>query len=126
MKYTMKEWETLKVYGKRLNTWGTLETLSNGQQFYRNIEQVEYAYAEYDFTGKVINKGSEDFSFQRWDSGTAYYEIWTWDGQKVNKGGYRWFECARRVRINRADRKKLQQLAAKWFPEAAAIDIRKR
>ena len=126
MKYTMKEWETLKVYGKRLNTWGTLETLSNGQQFYRNIEQVEHAYTEYDFTGKAINKGSEDFSFQRWDRGTAYYEIWTWDGQKFNKGGNRWFECVRRVRINRADRKKLQQLAAKWFPEAAAIDIRKR
>lgn len=125
MKYTMKEWETLKVYGKRLNEWKETR-IGRGSREYEATSQVEYAYTEYDFTGEVICKGSEDFSFRRWDSSTAYYEVWTWDGQKFNKGGYRWFECVMRVRINMADRKKLQQLAAKWFPKAAAIDIRKR
>lgn len=122
----MKEYETLKLYGKRLNTWGTLETLPNGDKFYSHIEQVEHAYTEYDHNGEAIRKGSEDFSFRRWDDGTAYYEVWTWDGEKVNRGGNRWFELSMRVRINRADLKKLRHVAKKWFPEAAAIDIRKR
>lgn len=122
----MKEYETLKVYGKRLNTWGTLDALFDGRQYYSHIDQVEHKYTEYSFTGEAIHEGSEDFSFQRWDTTTAHYEIWTWDGEKRNAGGNRWFECQRRVRINKADLKKLRAIAAKWFPDAAAIDIRKR
>lgn len=125
MKYEMKEYETFKVYGKKLNVWKQTEKLSCGREYDRTI-QVELAYKTFDFNGEIVGEGSEDFSIARMDSSLTYYEIWTWDGEKVNRGGYRWFECQRRVRINRSDLKKLKSVAAKWYPDAALIDIRNR
>lgn len=125
MKYQMKEYETFKVYGKKLNVWKQTEKLSSGREYDRTI-QVELAYKTFDFNGEIVGEGSEDFSIAREDSSLTYYEIWTWDGEKVNRGGYRWFECRRRVRINRSDLKKLKSVAAKWYPDAAVIDVRNR
>ena len=125
MKYEMKEYETFKVYGKKLNVWKETVKAANGYE-YDKTTQVELAYKTFDYNGKVVGEGSEDFSVARMDNSLTYYEIWTWDGEKLNRGGYRWFECQRRVRINRSDLKKLKSVAAKWYPDAALIDIRNR
>ena len=121
----MKEYETMKVYGKTLNTWKHMETVDLGWKQYEEerTTQVELAYTEYNANGEKIAKGSEDFSPER-VSGLKYYRIFTWDGQKRNKGGCKWFEEARLVKIAPANRKNLKALAAKWFPTAAEISIR--
>jgi hypothetical protein len=120
----MKEWETVKLYGKRLNEWKETRTRPDGRE-YEATTQVEYKYTEYDCNGNALHEGTEDFSSERLHECTGIYDVWTWDGQKVNKGGNRWFECVRVVKINLADRKKLTELMTKWYPNAAAIRIRK-
>lgn len=121
----MKEYETMKVYGKTLNTWTHMVTVDLGWKKYEEerTAQVELSYTEYNANGDKIGKGSEDFSVERLNS-LKYYRIFTWDGEKRNKGGYKWFEEQRLVRINPTNRKHLKDLAAKWFPNAAEINIR--
>lgn len=121
----MKEYETMKVYGKTLNTWTHMVTVNLGWKQYEEerTAQVELAYTEYNASGEKIGKGSEDFSVDRLN-GLKYYRVFTWDGEKRNKGGYKWFEEAWMVRINPANRKHLKDLAAKMFPNAAEISIR--
>lgn len=122
----MKEYETMKIYGKTLNTWKHIVTSPTTGRESERTAQVELAYKTFNNEGEIVGVGSEDFTIARMDSALSYYEVWTWDGEKLNRGGNRWFECVRRVQINRADLKKLRHLAKVWYPEAAAIDIRKR
>lgn len=115
----------MKVYGKVINTWKHLEERNyHGEN--REVEcisQYEVAYKEYDADGDKVAIGTEDFSRERYNN-LKYYRIFTWDGEKYNKGGNRWFEESLMVKIDRKDRKILKELAAIWFPNAAAIDIR--
>lgn len=121
----MKEYEKIKLYGKTLNTWKRMFTVVwNGEKREAEcVEQYEFAYTEYNGNGEKVGTGSEDFSFER-SRNLKYYRIFTWDGQKRNKGGYRWFEEQKTVLIDRRNRKQLKEIAEKWFPTAAIIDIR--
>ncbi len=122
----MKEYETLKLYGaKAIRTWRHTVTVEwKGEK--REIErpsQYEFGYTEYDGTGEKVGAGTEDFSFER-SKNLNDYRVFVWDGKRYNKGGYRWFEEKLICRVERRNRKKLAELAAIWFPEAAAINIR--
>jgi len=121
----MKEFETMKMYGKILRKWTHMETVNwKGEE--REVErtsQYEIGYTEYAGTGEKVGAGTEDFSAERFQN-LKYYRVFTWDGQKYNKGGYRWFEEKLVVKIERRNRKLLKELAAKWFPAAAEISIR--
>lgn len=122
----MKEFETIKTYGKVLNVWKHMATKTwNGKSIeVEETVQRELSYKEYNADGELISKGSEDFSPERENNSLVFYRIFTWDGERYNKGGNRWFDEALCVKIDRKDRKKLTEIAAKWFPQAAAISIR--
>ena len=123
----MKEFETIKMYGKRLNVWKhmvTVETLSGHTYEEERTSQIELAYNEYDANGELIRKGSEDFSVSRYNDALKDYRVFTWDGKKVNKGGCRWFYHAMTIRINRKDRHNALNIVKGWFPEAAAVELR--
>ena len=115
----------MKVYGKVVNTWKHWETrIWNGEEREIEVEsQYEIKYTEYDENGEKIAVGTEDFSRERYNN-LKDYRIFTWDGEKRNNGGYRWFEEEAYVKIDRKNRKNLQSLAGKWFPKAAEISIR--
>lgn len=123
----MKEFETIKLYGKTLNTWKhvvTVTTLRGNTYEEERTSQIELAYNEYSADGELIRKGSEDFSIGRYNDNLKIYRIFAWDGEKTNKAGSRWFEEAMTVKINKSDRKHLAHLARRWFPNAAEISIR--
>lgn len=88
----------IRIYGKELNTWKAYD--ENGVE---RITQIELAYSDYEIaTGKLVSTGSEDFSRER-ARNLQKYEVWTWDGEKRNKGGYRWFELQCYCKINRSE-----------------------
>lgn len=121
----MKEYETLKVYGKTLRKWThevTVEWKGEKRQIERPV-QYEIAYTEYDATGRKVGVGSEDFSFERYNN-LKTYRVFAWDGEKRNKGGYRWFDVVQTATVEKKNRKKLAELAAVRFPTAAVIDVR--
>lgn len=124
----MKEFETLKLYGKSINNWVEREDVicENGYKYTKEtLKQVGVEYTEYDANGEMIATGTRDFKYGSPDGNSIkMYTIWAWDGKTYNKGGYRRFTECQTVRIDRHDRSKLTELAPKWYPEAAAINIR--
>ena len=121
----MKEYETIKLYGKTLNEWNHVVPVSwRGKtvEAMRTV-QVELAYTEYGADGRKVSVGSEDFSTERLH-GLKHYRVFTWDGEKRNRGGYRWFEERLCVRIDPKQRKRLADLCKVWFPNAALIELR--
>lgn len=62
-----------------------------------NDDYFEVEYTEYSEDGDIINEGTEDFSQKRYNS-IPVYEIWVWDGQRMNKGGKRWFDHVQTIR----------------------------
>ena len=98
----------MRIYGK-------LNKISEGY--------FEVPYKEYRPDGSLKATGSEDFTADRLHSQTHYYSIRTWDGQRRNAGGYRWFEDQGSFRVD--SRQGLKEYAARQYPEAELIDIRK-
>ena len=123
----MKEYETVKMYGKILNVWKhkITSTALNGKTYEdERTTQIELAYNEYGADGGLIRKGSEDFSMNRYNSGLRSYRVFTWDGKKLNAGGYRWFENVMDIVVNKGTRKNALEVVRHWFPDAAEIQLR--
>lgn len=118
---TMKEYETMKVYGKIINRW-----MHENERGHKITDQVEVEYKEYDSNGNLIGIGTEDFSGTRWHDQTNLYFIWGWDGSHYNKGRHRYFERLGECHINRKDVYKLKQLAMIWNKNRnlALVDVR--
>lgn len=118
----------VKFYGKVLNTWTHMVTYTTlrGNTFEEEEapSQYEIAYRQYSMDGRRIAEGSEDFSPERRHDALKTYTVCTWDGEKRQSGGNRWFEERMRVTINRSDRKAAMEIIRKWFPEAALIQMR--
>ena len=109
----------VRIYGKTLNEWHCW-----GHEDRELLVQKEIEYKEYDpETGELVGVGSEDFSLKRLKSIKQHW-IWTWDGQKRNKGGYRWFECQGLIKYRDSDWKDLKQLMAVRYPSAEVIEYR--
>lgn len=98
----------MRIYGKRREI---------AEHYY------EYDYKEYREDGTLKCTGTEDFSSQRLRS-LEHRFIYTWDGEKRNKGGYRWFDFIGSVTILEGDLKELKKIVAKWHPEATIIQAR--
>ena len=110
----------IRIYGKDLNSWYT--TNEHGR---RVCVQTEIAYKEYDSeTCELLGVGSEDFSPTRERSTVDHAWVWTWDGQRLNKGGYRWFENMGYIRFRKSDRKGVKEyLFNKYKP--IVLNLRK-
>lgn len=79
----------IRLYGKTLQEWTTQD--ENGREW---IIQSEISYRDIDIeTGDVVATGSEDFSPERKRRELTRKWLYTWDGERRNKGGKRWFEC---------------------------------
>lgn len=100
----------MKLYGK-VKQIGTLD----GQPY------LEVEYKEYREDGSLKATGTEDFSANRWAS-TPIRFVYTWDGERRNKGGKRWFDYEGAYRID--DPKGLKGYIQKRVPEAVVVDVR--
>lgn len=94
MKRTSNEPVRVRIYGKLVREW--FADWKDGRQL---RTQVEYAYTDYDEDGHPVGVGTEDFSNERFNKHTRLLWIFTWDGQKRNYGGKRWFCPEGTVRI---------------------------
>lgn len=109
----------IRVYGKVLNIW--CETDENGRE---RITQEEVAYKEYDTeTMELVGTGSEDFSLERRRKEIEDRWIYAWDGQKRNKGGYRWFRCEGDIQFRKCEKKIVKEYLKKKY-NAALIELR--
>lgn len=112
---------TVRIYGKELERW-TYEHEKYGTL----VSQIEVAYIEYDAnTGEIVGTGSEDFSMKRWSQEVKGAYVWTWDGEKLNKGGHRWFEQEGYYRFRKSEAKQFKLYMNTKFTEAALVQIRK-
>lgn len=108
----------IRIYGKRLNTWTAIN--EKGREV---ATQIELAYKEYNEDGELVGTGSEDFSMERYNAEIQRVWICTWDGQKRNKGGYRWFDNCGSVEIRKADRKEVKKHYEEKY-NAAEVQLR--
>ena len=99
-----KEMTTYRIYGKEIERW-THED-EHGRE--RTV-QVEYEYKEYDETGDLIGTGTEDFSYDRMKKQLVTRFVYTWDGERRNKGGHRWFDFEGSILYNKKDGKEIKK-----------------
>lgn len=109
---------TYRIYGKVLESWE--HEIAPGRV---RTYQVELEYKEYNERGELVGVGSEDFSTERYFKELRGAWVWTWDGQKRNKGGYRWFEL-RCMTLYRRKEVKLVKEHYRRIYGAAAVDFR--
>lgn len=111
--------EIIRIYGKVLNEWKNYS-----EKWHCDIAyQREYAYKDIDATtGEIVATGSEDFSAEREAREIEYKWIYTWNGQKRNKGGYRWFDCQGTIKYRKSGKKAVKQyLKMKYNAEEAQL-----
>lgn len=114
---------TVRIYGKTLNQWTAVD--ERGREV---LTQVELAYKEYDSrTCELVRAGSEDIPMGNNPAARNRYalaEVRTWDGRRLNKGGYRWWEYQGIVRYRPSDRKALREYIEHKYPSAALVELR--
>lgn len=109
---------TYRIYGKVLESWE--HEIAPGRV---RIYQEEIAYKEYDQAGELVGVGSEDFSMDREKRELREAWVWTWNGEKRNKGGYRWFELRGTVKYRRNDAKFIKEHFKRIYG-AAVVELR--
>ena len=111
----------VKIYGKTVNTWMVREQFTdwNGKQREREvIAQYEIEFTEYNLDGSISRKGTEDFSKERYNKVFKKKWVYTWDGQKLNKGGKRRFEDHGMIQYSTEQAKEVKQfLTNKYHAE---------
>ena len=110
----------VRIYGKELNVWK--REAENGRMV---TTYEEVAYKEYDSeTNELIGEGSEDFSMDRYLAEVESRWIYIWNGEKRNKGGYRWFDMKGYIIFRKSEKKLVKELIKARYPEAEVIQLR--
>ena len=99
----------MKIYGKRKHI---------------GFGYFEVEYKEYRPDGTLKQTGTEDFTSTRWNKQTHTRFVYTWDGQRRNNGGCRWFDFVGTFTTD--DPKALKKYAQARYADAALVDIRTR
>ena len=116
---------TVRIYGKQINEWKSTD--EHGREI---VIQIEREYTDYNsITGEVVGCGSEDIPVH-WTLGrratTTCRWVYTWDGEKLNKGGKRWFDYQGQItyRVEAGAVKGVKELLKHKHPKAVEIQIR--
>ena len=110
--------KTVRIYGRELESWW-----SEDDKGRRILRQIELEYTEYDIeTCEIVATGSEDFSKQRYKDTLLHKMVWTWDGQKRNRGGHRWFEYSRDVKYIKGKGKEVKTYLKNMYKMAVGIE----
>jgi len=87
-----------------------------------NDNYFEVYYGEYREDGTLKQTGTEDFTVERWNKQTHTRFVYTWDGERRNAGGYRWFECQGRFITD--DPKAFKKYMQARYTDAKLVDVR--
>lgn len=110
---------TVRIYGQELESWWSKD--EKGRRFLR---QIELEYKEYNIeTGELVGAGSEDFSAQRYKETLLNKMVWTWDGEKRNAGGKRWFEYSHSVKYIKGKGEAVKRYLRNYYKRAGLADI---
>ena len=110
---------TVRIYGKVLERW-----YNDDEKWGKVTTQIEVSYREYDSeTGEIVGAGSEDFSIERWHRDLETRWAWTWDGERRNKGGKRWFENHGLVRFRKSEKAEVKRYLQNKYG-AAELQLR--
>ena len=91
----------VRIYGKVLKKWCVEDEVGR-----KILRQMEIEYKEYDTeSGELVAVGSEDFSPARYKAEVRERRVFTWDGEKFNRGGFRWFEDHGVIKFRTCERK---------------------
>ena len=107
----------MRIYGKTLNTWTSID--EKGREV---ITQREIEYSEYN-DGVLVATGSEDFSPERYRQEISEKWVWSWDGVKLNRGGHRAFEGMGRVKFRKSEKKEVIQYFKNKY-QSALVQLR--
>ena len=107
----------VRIYGKELNTWTSFD--ERGREC---IQQIEYAYRDYDEDG-LLQTGSEDFGNERRRNLKRAY-VWIWDGLSKNRGGFRRWDRQDYIRFYADTKKKDIEEVFKKMYGVDYVDIR--
>jgi len=99
----------MKIYGKRKHL---------------GFGYFEVEYREYRPDGTLKATGTEDFTSERWNKQAHMRFVYTWDGERRNAGGSRWFEHQTTVWTD--DPKAFKKYAQAIYRDAALVEIRTR
>lgn len=113
-----KTYDSIRLYGKVLNRWTYVD-----EQGRERTSQIEVAYREWNEAGQLTAEGTEDFSPERWKQTTRSAYVWAWDGQKLNRGGHRWFEYQTYITYRRPEAKAVKAFYKALY-KAEAIELR--
>lgn len=109
----------IRIYGKTLEIW-----TAEDERGRNRITQREISYHEYDSeTGELVGAGSEDFSPERQKRELEDRWAWTWDGERRNKGGKRWFEDHGLVRFRKSEKAEVKKYLQNKYG-AAELQLR--
>ena len=109
---------TMRFYDEPIREWQWVVAKGKVETFF------ELPFVEYRYSGLMSRYGSETFTKDRMYS-LRRYEIWTWDGKTRNSVGWRRFEKAWTVSVEKKDRHDLPSYLSRIFPKAEVIQIRK-
>ncbi|MBR6507487.1 MAG: hypothetical protein IKT37_07815 [Clostridia bacterium] len=86
---------------------------------------LEIEYKEFREDGTLKQTGTEDFSVKRWAAVPLRW-VYTWDGQRRNKGGYRWFDLDGSYKTD--DPKAFKKYITNWWNKFGieTVDVRTR
>lgn len=110
---------TVRIYGKVLTRWTAIN--EQGREF---TTQYEIAYREYNTeTLELVGIGSEDFSAARYGKEVRWQGVFTWDGERRNKGGNRWFDYRGGITYRRSERNAIKDYMKKLY-NAELVQLR--
>ena len=117
---------TFRIYRNIINTWTHIEEIDYRGEV-REVEratQYEIEYMEFDSeTFEVVAAGTEDFSKDRFHKEMLDKLVYTWNGEKRNAGGHRWFEHVTSVKYRRGDAGHVKAFYKNKY-NAAEIELR--
>ena len=108
----------MRIYGRTLNTW-----YATDEEGRTRVSQIEVEYTDRNQDGQIIAEGSEDFSPERWKTSVCRKGVWSWDGNKLNRGGHRWFDFHTVVTYRKKDGKAVKAFYKNLY-NAAAVELR--
>jgi len=103
MKEIRRETTTVRIYGRDTTRWwcnsrsGEAKVLEGRLELrYLNgwrLEQYEKPYVAYRLNGEIAACGSRDFQPSKGSMGLREWWVWTWDGERRQAGGKKWWMC---------------------------------
>ena len=105
----MNAWERVRCYDKTCIDRG---------------ETVEIPYRDYNTSGALVGRGTEEFSAVRRNHAVSHCTIWGWDGNTRRTDGARVFDRLGGASVRSSDKRNFRELMARKYSGYAIVQCR--